>query len=45
MLYQARRGPVSFFSELKRRKIFQVAATYAVVAWLIIQITNVIEEP
>ena len=36
---------MSFFSELKRRKIFQVAATYAVVAWLIIQITNVIEEP
>jgi TolB-like protein len=31
--------------EIKRRKIFQVAAVYAVVAWLIIQIIDVIGEP
>ncbi|EDY81471.1 tetratricopeptide repeat domain protein [Verrucomicrobiia bacterium DG1235] len=31
---------VSFFAELKRRKVFRVAITYAVVAWLIIQIAS-----
>lgn len=30
----------SFFSELKRRNIYKVAAAYAVVAWLLIQITT-----
>src|SRR5262245_64522937 len=29
-----------FFAELKRRQIFRVAAAYAVVAWLILQIVN-----
>ncbi|MDQ8188042.1 tetratricopeptide repeat protein [Pelagicoccus sp. SDUM812002] len=28
----------SFFAELKRRKVFRVAATYIVVAWIIIQV-------
>ena len=27
-----------FLGEIKRRKVFQVAAVYAVVAWLIIQL-------
>ncbi len=36
---------MSFFAELKRRKIFQVAAVYAVVAWLLIQIVATVEEP
>ena len=36
---------MSFFSELRRRKVFQVAAVYAVVAWLTIQIIDVISEP
>jgi hypothetical protein len=36
---------MSFLSEGKRRKIFQVAAIYAVVAWLLIQIAATIEEP
>jgi len=36
---------MSFLGEVKRRKIFQVAAVYAVVAWLIIQIVSVIEAP
>jgi len=36
---------MSFLAEIKRRKIFQVAAIYAVVAWLLIQIVATIEEP
>ena len=36
---------MSFLGEIKRRKIFQVAAVYAVVAWLLIQIVATIEEP
>ena len=28
---------MSFLGEIKRRKTFQVAAVYAVVAWLLIQ--------
>lgn len=31
-------GSPSFWSELKRRKVMRVAITYAVVAWLLIQI-------
>jgi hypothetical protein len=36
---------MSFLSEIKRRKMFQVAAVYAVVAWLIVQIIVAIEAP
>ena len=36
---------MSFLGELKRRKVFQVAAVYAVVAWLLVQIVTSIEEP
>jgi len=36
---------VSFLAEIRRRKVFQVAAVYAVVAWLIIQIVATIEQP
>jgi len=36
---------MSFLGEIKRRKIFQVAAVYAVVAWLLIQIVATIEAP
>lgn len=36
---------VSFLGEIKRRKVFQVAAVYAVVAWLVIQIIDVVSEP
>ena len=32
---------MSFFDELKRRKVFRVAATYAVVAWILMQIGEV----
>ncbi len=35
----------SFLDEIKRREIFQLAAVYAVVAWLLIQIVATIEEP
>ena len=35
----------SFLAEIKRRKVFHVAAVYAVVAWLTIQIVDVISEP
>jgi len=36
---------MSFLGEIKRRKIFQVAAVYAVVAWLLIQIVATVEAP
>ena len=36
---------MSLLGEIKRRKVFQVAAVYAVVAWLIIQIIDVVGEP
>jgi len=36
---------MSFLGEIKRRKVFKVAAVYAVMAWLIIQIIDVIKEP
>ncbi len=31
-----------FFSELKRRNVYKVALTYAIVAWLLIQIASVV---
>jgi hypothetical protein len=36
---------MSFLGEIKRRKVFQVAAVYAVVAWLIVQVVGAINEP
>ena len=30
----------NLFQELKRRKVFRVAAVYAIVAWLLIQIAG-----
>lgn len=36
---------MSFLGEIKRRKVFQVAAVYAVVAWLLIQIVATVEAP
>jgi TolB-like protein/Tfp pilus assembly protein PilF len=33
--------PTKFFSELKRRNVYKVAAAYAVVAWLIIQAASI----
>lgn len=35
----------SFLGEIKRRKVFQVAAVYLVVAWLIVQIVATVEAP
>jgi serine/threonine-protein kinase len=35
----------SFLGEIKRRKVFQVAAVYAVVAWLLVQIVATVEAP
>ena len=32
----------SFFAELKRRNVYQVAAVYAVVGWLVIQVANTV---
>ena len=31
---------MSFFAELKRRKVYKVAVAYAVVAWLLIQVAT-----
>jgi TolB-like protein len=36
---------VSFIGELRRRNVFKVGAAYAIVAWLIAQVVNVINEP
>lgn len=33
---------MSFFAELKRRNVFRVAASYAVVAWLLVEISDTI---
>lgn len=35
----------SLLGEIRRRKVFQVAAAYAVVAWLAVQIVATVEEP
>jgi len=36
---------MSFVGEIKRRKVFQVAVVYLVVAWLLVQIVATVEEP
>jgi hypothetical protein len=36
---------MSFWGEIKRRKIFQVAVVYGVVAWLLVQIVTAVDEP
>ena len=36
----AGRGMSNFFAELKRRHIYRVAAAYAVLAWLLLQLVN-----
>jgi len=36
---------MSFLEEIKRRKVFQVAAVYLVVAWLIVQVVDVVGQP
>ena len=36
---------MSLMREIRRRKVFQVAAMYAVVAWLLIEIITTVEEP
>lgn len=36
---------MTFVGEIKRRKVFQVAAVYAVMAWLVIQVIDVIKDP
>ncbi len=36
---------MSLLGEIKRRKVFQVAAVYVVVAWLLIQVVDVVNEP
>ena len=33
---------MSFFDELKRRNVFKVAIAYAVVAWLLLQVADVV---
>ena len=36
---------MAFWGELRRRNVFKVGVAYLIVAWLIAQITNVINEP
>jgi hypothetical protein len=33
---------MSFFAELKRRNVFRVAAAHAVVAWLLIEVSDTV---
>jgi hypothetical protein len=33
-------NPKTFFTELKRRNVYKVAIAYAVVAWLLMQVTS-----
>ncbi len=35
-------GSVKFFQELKRRNVFRVAAGYIIVAWLVLQVSDVL---
>src|SRR5215217_2600443 len=35
-------GKASFFSELRRRNVFRVALTYAVAAWLLLELASVL---
>jgi serine/threonine-protein kinase len=35
-------NPGNFFSELKRRNVYRVAAAYAVVGWLVIQVASIV---
>ena len=35
-------NPRNFFAELKRRNVYKVAITYAVVAWLLIQAASIL---
>lgn len=35
----------SFFEELKRRKVIRIATSYVVVAWVLLQVADVISEP
>ncbi len=36
---------MAFLREIRRRKVFQVAAAYLVVAWAIMQVIDVVDEP
>lgn len=36
---------MSLYSELRRRHVFKVAAAYAVVAWVLVQVANIISQP
>ena len=36
---------MSFLGEIRRRKVFQVSAVYLVVAWMIMQVVDVVNEP
>jgi len=33
-------NPGTFFAELKRRNVYKVAVAYAVVGWLLVQVTT-----
>src|SRR5256714_14432407 len=35
-------NPRSFFAELKRRNVYKVAVAYAVVGWLVVQISSTV---
>jgi len=36
------REPINFFAELRRRNVYKVAVAYAVVGWLVIQVSSTV---
>ena len=44
MVYQRGRNELSLFEELKRRNVVRVGIAYAVAAWIILQVTDVVGE-
>ena len=39
------KDPVSFFQELKRRKVIRVIIVYAAASYVILELISIIEEP
>src|SRR5207302_4441240 len=40
MAQAGRMNPKAFFGELKRRNVYKVAVTYAIVGWLLVQVAT-----
>ena len=36
---------MSFFAEMKRRNVFKVGVAYAVAAWILVQVADIVHPP